>query len=243
MASAGGVSSSAWGQTTTFAQFLQSTTGNPFSFSNNGTNATFSTTNLPVDFRYSPGLFAGLSSDLQGFQSARLTLTAGTTQSATSSTSSTGVDLAQPFNAPLETLSITRTSPASSGNGTRTNLLTISFSGILSGQSGASSANLNASTGGGDTVTFSSDFLDFSQTTIRDMTLAFTSLNPALGLGTANGGLQFLQSFVAAGTGTFSSNPVPTVVVPEPTTTALLLGLAPLGLVVLRARRRRLLAA
>lgn len=115
------------------------------------------------------------------------------------------------------------------------NLLSGSFSGgELTGQFGGSSGGINASTGGGDTVTFTSDFLNFSNTVSRDLGITLTAVTPNFRPG-SNG---VLNSFRASAGGQFSSDPAPLInAVPEPGTWAMLI--AGFGLVGATARRRR----
>lgn len=120
-----------------------------------------------------------------------------------------------------------------------TNLLSGSFGGgELTGQYGGSSGGINASTGGGDSVTFTSDFLDFSNTVSRDLGITLTAVTPNFRPG-SNG---VLNSFRASAGGQFSSDPAPLInAVPEPGTWAMLI--AGFGLVGATARRRRVVTA
>jgi hypothetical protein len=105
-------------------------------------------------------------------------------------------------------ITITRDTPAAEGNGGRTLLLQAVFTPFTFSGSGGSGA-LGASTLTG-TVTFTSDFLGFQNSTERDLALAFSSISPGLSIG-ANG---FFNNFTAAGTGSFSAN---NIVFPGPT--------------------------
>ncbi|MBV9126912.1 MAG: hypothetical protein JO117_02370 [Verrucomicrobia bacterium] len=226
----GGLAGRAPAQTTTFAQFLESNGTNDFQYTNNGgTSASFNTSNTTppagsaVDFKFQN--IAGLPADLSGFQSAHLVLSASTTAAATQS----GSTDTQNFNQTC-TLTITRDTAAAEGNGSRTMLLQVTFTiSSFSGTDGGNSATLSGSGSGSNTgvtnVKFSSDFLAFDVTTQRALALSFSSLNqvanPAAGLALGPG--NFFTDFTAAASGTFSSNPVPTVV-PEAAT------LLPVGL-------------
>lgn len=197
-------------QTVTFAQFSQTAAGQDFVFTNNGTSAAFTTiqngtpaqNGTPVRFTFSN--IAGLPNELSGPQNARLYLTTTTTAAAIDSSGA----LRQPFDQ-VVTVEIIRDTAATVGRGSRRNLLTATFftntlAPVLTGDAGDSAANLNASTPS-RSVFFSSNFLTFNNTTARNLALSFSSVTPALSLN-ANG---LLNSFTAAATATFASNPPP----------------------------------
>lgn len=200
-----------YGQLVTFAQFSQKNATQDYVFTNNTTNAAFNTVNggSPIDFKYLG--ITGLDPSLQGFQDAHLFLLSGTNAPATLSNNT----LTQLVNNTGNTISIIRDTPAAfgTGNGMRTNLLTITFSPIVSvapsvsGTAGGNSASFSATTPD-HTVVFTSDFLDFSSSTQRNFALSFSSVLPALSSGAGG----FLNTFAAAGSGTFASNPKPFVV-------------------------------
>jgi hypothetical protein len=77
-----------------------------------------------------------------------------------------------------------------------------SISGNLGGESGSFFASTPT-----ENVTFTSDFLNFANTTERNFSIAFSSIIPQLSLN-ANG---LLNDFSAAGTGTFASSPRPLI--------------------------------
>ena len=220
-------------QLTTFAQFFQNAGGNPFSYTSTGTagsggNAMFGVNSLAIDFKYFSIL--GLPADLSGFQSAHLTFTSFTTLGP--SNSGSGFD--EIFNGSgvnSAMITITRDTPALEGTGSRTVLLQVIFTPFTFTGSGGSGGFSASSLSG--TVSFSSDFLSFSAAVQRDVGLSFSSIIPGLARG-PNG---FFLDFTAAGTGTFSSDPVPTFI-PEPSTYAMLAGAAGLAFFVLARRRR-----
>jgi hypothetical protein len=120
------------------------------------------------------------------------------------------------------------------------NLLTASFgNAAVSGTQNAGNAVFHGSdhddTFAGSLV-FSSDFINFSLalTSEEDFAIALSSLTP--GLRIAPDGQ--LRSFRAAGSGTFSAEPVPTGPIPEPASMALLGG-GLLALATVRLHRRR----
>lgn len=116
------------------------------------------------------------------------------------------------------------------------NLLSGTFTDVsIAGQTNASAAAYNGSTGGGSTILFTSDFVTFVPGTDYDMSISLTSLAPLLFA--APGAA--LRSFEGYSTGSFSSDPAPIVNlgVPEPSAWAMLI--AGFGLVGFQARRRR----
>lgn len=117
-------------------------------------------------------------------------------------------------------------------------LLTISFTGLdLSGLAGGTTLAGLASSLEGDTVSYSSDFLKFGQTTAEQMNLG---LGVRLGVQDTPGSA--LHSFIATASGQFGAN---NVSVPEPSAwTLMMVGIGGVGLA-LRAnvRRRRPMAA
>lgn len=116
------------------------------------------------------------------------------------------------------------------------NLLSGTFNDVsISGQTNASAASYNGSTGGGSTILFTSDFVTFAPNSDFDFSISLTSLAPLL---FANPGAS-LRSFEAYSTGSFSSEPAPLVNgVPEPSVWGMLI--VGFGLVGVQVRRRRL---
>lgn len=196
--------------TTTFAQFTQRTGGQDFVFTNNLTNATFQTVSggSAVSFTYLN--VVGLPPELQGPQNARVVVTASTT---TFAATSGGNRTIQPFNQTFR-IEIIRETPFAG----RTNLLTAVVTPIgsslpeLSGDEGSFSAAFTASTPV-QNVTFTSEFISFTGSTSRNLGLAFSSVNPIYSLG-----FNFVNSFNAAGTGTFATNQAPVFLIPSAAT-------------------------
>jgi len=196
--------------TVTFAQFTQKFGGQDFIFSNRGSFASFDTisSGTPVDFTYLN--IAGLPAELQGDQDARVFFNCVTNQPSVQG----GGNTTQPFTGTC-TIQIIRDTPASFGRGSRTNLLSVTIDNFfappsrtlsdLTGTSGGNSAGFSASQPGGQAITFTSDFLDFSLTEGRNLSLSFSSINPIFSQGPGG----FLNSFSAAGAGSFASCPVP----------------------------------
>jgi hypothetical protein len=114
------------------------------------------------------------------------------------------------------------------------NLLSGSFTDVtIAGQNNASSAAYNGSTGGGAIITYTSDFLTFAPGSDYDLSISLGSLAPLL---SATAG-QALNSFRAYSTGSFSSEPAPTVnAVPEPAVWGLMI--VGFGLIGVQSRRR-----
>ncbi len=120
--------------------------------------------------------------------------------------------------------------------GVGANLLSGVFSNAkLTGTQNGTSAGVEDSTAGGNTVAFTSDFLDFTPTVRRDFALALTAINPVL-LRAAAG--QSVRTFRASASGNFSSDPAPLINgIPEPATWGLMI--AGFGMVGFQSRRRR----
>ncbi|MEP6945146.1 MAG: carboxypeptidase-like regulatory domain-containing protein [Acidobacteriota bacterium] len=196
-------------QTTTFAQFFERNGTNDFVFTNNTSSATFDTIGggTPIYLLFSN--ISDLDPSLATVQSAHLFITTTTTNPATL----TGGTITQPLNS-VVTIQIIRDTPAPVGSGSATNLLTATFSPSafspsMVGSSGGNSATLQATTPDNN-VLFTSDFLNFRSTTSRNLSFSFSSASPSFSLGAGG----FVQSFLAAGSGTFASNPPPTVFIP-----------------------------
>lgn len=135
------------------------------------------------------------------------------------------------------TLTFTALSPVTWGGSTGTNLLSVNFSGgALSAILGGSTATYGNSTPP-FTVNFTSDFLDFSSSTARDLALAIDAINPGVGFAFGGGRTNF--GTVSGNFGADATAGNPQGVVPEPASWALMF--AGFGLVgsVLRSQRRR----
>jgi hypothetical protein len=211
-------------------------------------NGDFST--IPVTFSYLnisevtplllPSFGGTLPSDLTGTLQATLKLTSATTQPVVQGFG--GAFGSQEFIDPpadtVNTLSITLDTPAAEGNNGRTNLLSMTFTGGLLGAFGGLTPQLSGNTNLGDSITYTSDFLNFALAAQENYSLTYTSwttLSDGNGLElsqTPND--NYYATATAQGAGTFD------VTIPEPSgITLVLLG----GSGLLLARRRRLMGA
>jgi hypothetical protein len=135
------------------------------------------------------------------------------------------------------TLTFTSTAPVTFNGHTGTNLLTVSFSGgVLSGILGGSTATYGNSTPP-FTVDFTSDFLNFSTSTARDLSLAINAINPSVGF--AFGGDRANFGSLSGNFGADATAGNPQGVVPEPASWALMFVGFGLAGSVLRSQRRR----
>jgi len=201
---------SARGQTT-FAQFTQDNNTEPFTFSN--TSETFSGTTTGNLTFLTPGAPAGAHA-----------ATISLSSSAITPATTVGPFLFQPMDGATNILSFTRV-----GDGA--NLLTLTFTGTFSGFDGDFSATLSGNSATGNTVVYTSDFLDFSGTTSRTFGLT-AGPDPDYSQG-MNG---FLNDFSTDLGGSFSG--VGSIAaVPEPSTWAA--GVLVAGAIAVVAFRRR----
>lgn len=231
-----------------FAQFSEASPGgNLFRLNGGSPETDFGTSTggplgaqIPVNFTYLT-VSGSLPLDLSGVQNAHLSMTASTLQPVT--TGFGGLVGAQVFDgagAFPNSISIIRDTAAAEGLGSKTNLLTVTFTNsTLLGIVGSSAPAMSADTAtGGVTVNYTSDFLTFPNGE-HNFSLTFSSWTSFAQQGLP-GGLQiggtesnlFFLSATAAGAGTFGGN---AVYVPEPGT----MGLAALGLVALICKARR----
>lgn len=217
----------------TFAQFTQAVAGRRFTFKNAGAGSTFFTNDasgsltpgsVPVNFQV---LDNALNPANNGMTiAANLTVNATVTSPATQS----GSNINQPLGGTLSFI-------GAAGSGfDGQNLLTVTFApgpppdqASINGRVNSNSSSLNADTAIGDTITYTSSIFrpEVTASLIKDLSMAFSSTVPPLAI--VN---NYLRSFTASGSGSFSAN-----VVPEPATLALAgLGI-PFALVALRRRR------
>jgi hypothetical protein len=206
--------------TQTFGQFLQQTPGDRlFTYTNqdSGANkkAEIKGTNIPIFYQFG---VAGLPFDLSGLQDATLSLDFISNLGTTSPGGNSRVQLFDTVTS--GSISFIRSSAAAEGNGTRTNLLTVSFT---NGELDASQndGSFTFKSNANSVITFTSDFLDFSNVVDKDFSFSFSGSSPKFlaPVGSSSRNLAF------SGSGTFASDPPPVVIgVPEPGSWALMLG-------------------
>jgi MYXO-CTERM domain-containing protein len=241
--------------TTSFAQFTEGNVNDPQSpltpgnmFGYDGTkagNVGFGTVNgtalgdpIPANFFFLN--LSGLPADLQGLQDATMTMTASTTAPVVTGFGGTvGSQLFDGKGELQNIIQFTRNTPAAEGNGTRTNLLTVTFTAQLTGMLGGETASLTADTLTGYSISYSSDFLSFSPNLQANFNIALTSWQMLFALASSTAlsvddATQNFSTGTAAGAGSFAG--VPSVSIPEPS--SLLLALLGLGLLGLVGRRR-----
>jgi hypothetical protein len=207
-----------------FAQFSETSPGgNLFKYVDNGAgqDSQFGTSTggalgaaIPINFTF---LTVGgtLPADLMGNQAATLSMTSSSKSSVATFGGLFGTQQITGGGAVSDSISITRNTPAAEGTGTRTNLLTVTFTGQLLGALNGKTPQLSSDTGLGFTLSYTSDFLTFDNNA-KDFSMTFsswTSLLDSGGLETALSG--FFNSATASGAGTFDGG---TTAVPEPST-------------------------
>lgn len=230
----------------TFAAFTQTSATKAFTWNNNrqapaaagcaaGALCSTLTGSTTVNFDFFEEVIpGGLATELEDNQLATLTVSATTTAAASGLG---GAFVLQPGIS--GTISFTRNTPL---NGL-SNLLTVTFQNAdISARINDSTATMNGSAPPDMQVIFSSDFLDFSETTARGFSLSLASLTPSYnlfptwnGTGGFPGDARQLRDFVATLSGQFSSDPPPIGEIPEPTSMALM----GLGLLAIAGTSRR----
>ena len=219
--------------TETFGQFIQkSPSARSFSYTNqdSGANKKAEVTGTDIPVYFLLGL-TGLPTDLTGLQDAHLSVDFVSNLGTTGS----GDSRAQLFDTLTDgTISFIRDDAAAEGSGARTNLLTVTFSNAeLDASQDAGSFTFKSSAD--SVITFTSDFLDFTNVLDKDFSLSFSGASPTFSapLGSSGGNTSF------SGSGTFASDPPPLVTggVPEPASWALMLG--GFGLLGLSLRTRK----
>jgi hypothetical protein len=188
-------------------------------FHNQLTSATFDTVTggTAVYATLESGEISGaLMPELQGPLAAHIFVTASTTTPATSTPiPPLGSYLSQPMGP--GTISVLLDNAVDG----KTNLLTVQFNASILGMAGASTPLFWGQDGlPGQSVTFTSDFLDFSSTSGSAFSWAMSNATPALQLGDGN----FLADFAGNGLASFSTTVgSPIVMSPEPASLGLLL--------------------
>ena len=228
----------------TFAQVTESGTladPNAFAYLDNGAangaelgtdlGGTFGAA-VAANFTYLSGAGA-LPFDLTGVQNATISLTSSTKSPITVFSDGSASEKITGLGQVVDVLTITRNTAAAEGTGSRTNLLTMIFTGKLSGDIGGDTPSLSGGTALGNTVNFTSDFLTFANAAQENFNLAFSSWVPD-GL-TASVNDNYFTTAASASAGTFDFG-VLSVSVPEPTSLPLVVAG---GLVLIGRRIRR----
>ncbi len=209
----------------TFANFSPTSASNTnFNFANNPNGGspyvTLDTSNvvtgIPVNFNFSN--IVGLPPALTGTLQANMLMTSTSTDPTASTGTRGNITYYQYFDTNISTITFNLDTPYLG----HTTLLKVSWmtspssSSALVGGKGSGTASLTAQNSAGDTVNFSSDFLNFTGTGGHAFSMSLSGVNPTLLLN-ADG---FLNSFSANMTGTFDAVPVPTLA-PEPSSIVL----------------------
>jgi hypothetical protein len=169
----------------------------------------------------------GLPVDLTGLQNAHLTVSFVSNLGTTGG----GLDRVQLFDTVTAgTISIIRDVAAAEGSGTRTNLLTVSFT----------NAELDASNNAGSftfktmptsVITYTSDFLSFDAGAAKDFSFSFSGASPTFSAPLGSSG----RTDRFSGTGTFAITPVPEI----STWGMMMLGFGVAGVAMRNGRRRK----
>ena len=209
---------------TTFATFTPTSNVANINFVGAGNaGAIASTPASPVTFRFLDATGTTSVFDVSAIFNFAAGITGGTIVS--------GIAIAP---ATAGTTSFTSVAPVTFNGHTGTNLLTAAFTGgAFTGLVGGSAASY-VNSQPPSAVTFTSDFLDFSQTTARDISIAINAINPSIG-----GGPGGLGDFSGSASGLFGadlSSGAGNDIVPEPA--AWVMMVAGFGLVGVMTRRR-----
>jgi len=214
---------------TTFAAFNAPGTDN-WVFDNTGSAGLFSTVSIPVSFTYgTANAYGAAGTPILGTLS--VTATAypniqetsppppGGSPTVTDYTYLDSYDMVFTANTPVDGL---------------TNLLTVDTNySLLQGVDGSEVASVTGEGGSGESVHFSSDFLNFTGTSDHSLSVSLTSLSAPLSQN-ANG---YLNSFFASGSGNFSTTPAPAST-PEASSVVSFGALLMFGAIALIGRRR-----
>ena len=210
---------------TTFATFSPANNSSNFNFTAGagGTGTVTSTPGSPVTFRFLDATGTNSVFDVAATFNFLASTAAGIVAG--------GLGIA-PATAGI--LNFTAAAPTTFNGHTGTNLLTASFfGGMFLGLIGGSVASY-VNSQPPSAVTFTSDFIDFSQTTARDISVAINAINPSI-----SGGPSGLGDFSGTASGLFGadlSSGSPNGVVPEPASWAMMV--AGFGLIGAMKRRR-----
>lgn len=152
----------------------------------------------------------------------------------TSGTTGSGSDRIQVFGS--GSITILRTTPAAEGLNTRTNLLTVTFTNAELDAS-QNSGSFTFKSNNDSVISYTSDFLDFSDIVSKDFSFSFSGASPKFSAALGSSGVNTRFS----GSGTFASDPAPlTIGVPEASTWAMLfLGFGAVGAIMRTGRRQR----
>jgi len=195
----------------------------PFVFTNTGATSSFTlvTAVIPVDFTYSVA---------NGYGPTGVNIPAVMSFSAT--VSGTGFDFGGIAVQGMTLNSLVITADVPSGG--FSNLLTVNGNGILDGIYGGTTASMAGDTSVGQTVNYTSDFLNFAGNNAYNLAFVLKNTTPLKLAGNS-----YLKTFKASGTGNFSSDEQ-SFGVPEPSTSTAFLfgGLAVLGLIAFGRKTR-----
>lgn len=175
-------------------------------------NGTLSSLGAPVTFNFLDPLGMTTTASFDALMNLTATTTSGTVFS--------GIGI---LPVTTGTLSFTSASAVTYMGKTGTNLLTVNFSGgSFTGLIGGSTATYGNSTPP-NSVTFTSDFIDFSTSTARDLALAINAINPLLSQANTGGNVADFTGTVSGNFGTDAGGGIGNGV-PEPTSWALMIG-------------------